>query len=247
MGDCVQQLQLRVTNSTNGAQRTFGPFGTAPGLKDSAARTISWSGRLLAFAGRADDNAGQVGMRGISFAERFTGIINGLGGYSVSRQFGGSDISRGATFNDSNLGLDPQRPIVNLTIISGWVIDGFKVTYRLKNGQTQTVTHGTVGSRSGETLTLYDNEYIYSASGKSGHANNGEPWMGDCVQQLALGIKNSVTGAQRTYGPFGTARDLAASATTTISWNGRLQSFAGRADNSAGQVGLRGISFVQKS
>ncbi|KAB5589616.1 hypothetical protein CTheo_6933 [Ceratobasidium theobromae] len=165
--------------------------------------------------------------------------------YYLSPQFGGSDFTRGVLFNDARLDLDVQHPIVNVTITSGWVIDGITVTYRLRNGQTQTIGHGTTRTSS-DTLTLNENEYISAVNGKSGSANNGEPWMGDCVQQLTLVVRNSVTGAQRTYGPFGTAKGLSGSATTWISWSGQLLAFAGRANDSAGQVGLRGIAFVQK-
>ncbi|KAB5587988.1 hypothetical protein CTheo_8570 [Ceratobasidium theobromae] len=245
MGDCVQQLSIVVRNSVTGAQRTYGPFGTARGLAESATTRISWSGRLLAFAGHADNSAGQVGFHGIAFVEALADLGNPARlEYTVSRQFGGSDTTRGSLFNDATLGLDVQRPIVSVAIASGWVIDGIRVTYRLKNGQIQTVSHGSMGS-SGNTLTLNDSEYISAVNGKSGVADNREPWMGDCVQQLTLVVRNSVTGAQRTFGTFGTARGLTESATTRISWAGRLLAFAGRADNSAGQVGFRGISFVE--
>ncbi|KAB5587909.1 hypothetical protein CTheo_8649 [Ceratobasidium theobromae] len=246
MGDCVQQLSIVVRNSVTGAQRTFGPFGTARGLAESATTRISWSGRLLAFAGRADDSAGQVGFRGISFVEALADFGNPTRSeYVVSAQFGGSDTTRGAPFNDARPDLDVQRPIFSVAITSGWVIDGIQVTYRLKNGQTLTASRGSIRS-SGDTITLGDNEYISEVTGKSGFADNREPWMGDCVQQLTFVVRNSVTGAQRTFGPFGTARGLSESATTRISWSGRLVAFAGRADNSAGQVGMRGIAFVQR-
>jgi len=170
--------------------------------------------------------------------------------FSVSSQFGGSDVvSKGASFNDAHsFDLHPQRPIVSVVIRGGWVIDGIEVTYRLKNDQTQTVSHGTTGADDGnnQMLTLNDDEYISEATGKSGHADNGEPWMGDCIHQLQFRITNQSTGVQRTFGPFGKAFKLTDSAATTISWSGRLHAFAGRAIDHTSQVGLRGISFVQK-
>ncbi|KAB5589621.1 hypothetical protein CTheo_6938 [Ceratobasidium theobromae] len=165
--------------------------------------------------------------------------------YYLSPQFGGSDFTRGVLFNDARLDLDVEHPIVNVTIASGWVIDGTMVTYRLRNGQTQTIVHD-VERTSSDTLTLRENGCIGAVNGKSGSADNGEPWMGDCVQQLTLVVQNSVTGAQRTFGPFGTAKGLSENATTRISWSGQLLAFAGRANDSAGEVGLRGIAFVQK-
>lgn len=41
-----------------------------------------------------------------------------------------------------------------------------------------------------------DNEYISGFTGKSGFADNGQPWMGDCVQQFSLAVRNSVTKEQ---------------------------------------------------
>lgn len=109
-------------------------------------------------------------------------------------------------------------------------------------------------------------EYISAANGKSGHAGNGEPWMGDCVQRLELKVTNWVTGLTRTFGkslsydfdqlypqlkdfvgPFGTAKGLDESSTTMIHWSGSLIAFAGSADNKAAQVGLHGIAFVKKA
>jgi hypothetical protein len=87
---------------------------------------ISWSGRLFAFAGRADDTKSQLGMRGISFVEP---SISGLGddAYSVSSEFGGSDIAGMTTFNDAEtFDLDLQRPIVNIVVTAGAFIDGIK-------------------------------------------------------------------------------------------------------------------------
>ncbi|KAF8601205.1 hypothetical protein BDV93DRAFT_558700 [Ceratobasidium sp. AG-I] len=186
--------------------------------------------------------------------KRFSDALGDIGNvqshraYELSPQFGGSDVTRGILFNDArDLDIDFDRPIVKVIVTSGWVVDGIKITYRLRNGSTQTVAHGTTGYNNDVTLTLNDNEYISAATGKSGHAGNGEPWMGDCVQQLELRITNSVTGAQRTYGPRGTAQGLSADSTTMIPWSGRLIAFAGSADNNAGQVGLRGISFVKKA
>jgi hypothetical protein len=48
-------------------------------------------------------------------------------GYSVSPQFGGSDIAKTVPFNDAGtFDLDPQRPIMSVMIISGAAIDGIK-------------------------------------------------------------------------------------------------------------------------
>ena len=108
-------------------------------------------------------------------------------------------------------------------------------------------------------------EYIGSICGKSGFAQNGYPFMGDCVQQLQFTVMNPGGVKQRVFGtwtrimfvpqreiridtsplgPVGYARDLRFEDTRMVSWSGHLYAFAGRADNSASQVGLRGIAFI---
>jgi hypothetical protein len=65
-------------------------------------------------------------MRGISFVERY---ISGLGDdrYSVSSEFGGSDVAGMMPFNDAwTFDLDLQRPIVNIVVTAGALIDGIK-------------------------------------------------------------------------------------------------------------------------
>jgi hypothetical protein len=58
--------------------------------------------------------------------EQIKRIASSALGYSVS-SFGGSDITKMAPFNDAGtFDLDPQRPIVNVVIISGWAIDGIE-------------------------------------------------------------------------------------------------------------------------
>jgi len=89
-------------------------------------KIISWSGRLFAFAGRADDVKPEFGLGAISFVGR---SISGLGNdrYSVSSEFGGSDLAGMTSFNDAGkFDLDPQRPIVNVVVTSGANINGIK-------------------------------------------------------------------------------------------------------------------------
>ena len=59
--------------------------------------------------------------------EQIKQIAFSVVGYTVSSQFGGLDLARIMRFNDAvTFDLDPQHPIVNLTIVSGWVIEGIK-------------------------------------------------------------------------------------------------------------------------
>ncbi|CAE6468401.1 unnamed protein product [Rhizoctonia solani] len=164
--------------------------------------------------------------------------------YDISRMYGNSDGAGGVqAFNDALADLEPTMSISEITIPSGWVVDGFHVTYRLKNGGTRKVMHGS--NRAGAQIFLKRTEYISAAWGRSGRADNGEPWMGDCIHELTFEITDSATGAKRNTGTYGKAFKLSPAATTNISWRGRLLCVAGAANNGASQVGLRGLKFVQ--
>ncbi|KAF8751102.1 hypothetical protein RHS01_08657 [Rhizoctonia solani] len=97
------------------------------------------------------------------------------------------------------------------------------------------------------TYDISQTEYISAAWGKSGRADNGQPWYGDCIHQLTLEITDAATGAKRNTATFGLAFKLSPAATTNISWRGRLLGIAGTANNNAPQVGLRGIKFIHLS
>jgi len=93
--------------------------------------TVTWSGRLFAFSGRATDTIGPAGLREIAFLECTANSITSSdlddAGYFVSPLFGGSNISTVARFNDAHfLDLDPQRPIISVTLVSGWVVEGIE-------------------------------------------------------------------------------------------------------------------------
>ncbi|KAH7337938.1 hypothetical protein B0J17DRAFT_660126 [Rhizoctonia solani] len=121
--------------------------------------------------------------------------------YDISRMYGNSDGGGGVqAFNDALADLEPTMSISEIKIVSGWVIDGFHVTYRLKNGGTRTVMHGS--NRAGAQVFLKRTEYISAIWGRSGRADNGQPWMGDCVQQLTFEITDSATGAKRNTGSW---------------------------------------------
>ncbi|KAF8671459.1 hypothetical protein RHS04_08242 [Rhizoctonia solani] len=193
-----------------------------------------------------------------SLKDNFQSYINGVapGGvipqpvkkkpptYDISRMYGNSDGGGGVqAFNDAQPDIDPAMPIAEIRIASGWVVDAIHVTYRLKNGGTRTIRHGS--NVAGTQIPLKKTEYISAAWGKSGRADNGEPWYGDCIHQLTLEITDAATGAKRNTATFGLAFKLSPAATTNISWRGRLLGIAGTANNNAPQVGLRGIKFVQ--
>ncbi|CCO37056.1 hypothetical protein BN14_11207 [Rhizoctonia solani AG-1 IB] len=148
-----------------------------------------------------------------SLKDNFQSYINGVapGGvipqpikkppptYDISPMYGNSDGGGGVqAFNDAQPDLDPAMSISEIRIFSGWVVDGFHVTYRLKSGGTRTVMHGSNGS--GAQIFLKTTEYVSAIWGRSGRADNGQPWYGDCIHQLTLEITDSTTGAKRNTG-----------------------------------------------
>ncbi|KAG9076724.1 hypothetical protein FRC06_009348, partial [Ceratobasidium sp. 370] len=164
--------------------------------------------------------------------------------YDISRMYGGSDRGGGASaFDDTQADLHPTMSIADIFVVSGWVVDAIHVVYRLKNGGSRRVNHGS--NRAGSQIVVGPTEYVSAVWGRSGRADNGQTWMGDCVQQISFEITNSTNGAKRTAGPYGQAFKLSAAATTNILWRGRLLCFGGTANNGASQVGLRGIKFIQ--
>ncbi|KAF8732547.1 hypothetical protein RHS02_07429, partial [Rhizoctonia solani] len=145
-----------------------------------------------------------------SLKDNFQSYINGVapGGvipqpvkkkpptYDISRMYGNSDGGGGVqAFNDAQPDIDPSMPIAEIRIASGWVVDAIHVTYRLKNGGTRTIRHGS--NIAGTQIPLKKTEYISAAWGKSGRADNGQPWYGDCIHQLTMEITDAATGAKR--------------------------------------------------
>src|ERR1700733_7714008 len=152
-----------------------GPFGEIPRWRPTD--TVTWSGRLFAFSGRATDTTGHAGLREIAFLECTANTISRLDNveHFATPLFGGSDISTVAPFNDAHfLDLDPQRPIISITVASGWVVEAIKyvlrrclrctlttsefcvirrVIYRLRNGETRVIHHGSK-FKDGTCLTL---------------------------------------------------------------------------------------------
>ena len=59
--------------------------------------------------------------------EQINHIACSVVGYTVSSQFGGSELARIVSFNDAvTFDLDLQHPIVDVTIVYSWVIEGIK-------------------------------------------------------------------------------------------------------------------------
>ncbi|KDN37497.1 hypothetical protein RSAG8_10096, partial [Rhizoctonia solani AG-8 WAC10335] len=85
--------------------------------------------------------------------------------YDISRMYGNSDGGGGVqAFNDAQPDLDPAMSISEIRIVSGWVVDGFHVTYRLKNGGTRTVIHGS--NRAGAQVFLKSEALVRQIMGR---------------------------------------------------------------------------------
>ncbi|KAG9082712.1 hypothetical protein FRC07_014127, partial [Ceratobasidium sp. 392] len=78
--------------------------------------------------------------------------------------------------------------------------------------------------------------------GFHGHPN-GDINYDDCIQQIRFKITDSKTKADRDTGYFGLAAHIKQENKKPFSWEGHLFAFAGRADNTRAQVGLKGLSF----
>ncbi|QRV95240.1 hypothetical protein RhiJN_23258 [Ceratobasidium sp. AG-Ba] len=119
--------------------------------------------------------------------------------YDISRMYGWSDRGGGAIeFDDTRVDLHATMPIAEIYVNSGWVVDGVHPVYRLQDGTTFKKTHGT--TLPGGHIVLGPTEYISAIWGRSGRADNGQPWMGDCIHQLTFEVTNSTNGGKRTSG-----------------------------------------------
>ncbi|KAF8686358.1 hypothetical protein RHS04_00146 [Rhizoctonia solani] len=63
----IHQLRMQITDSATGTRRSVGPYGTGAGLAGGA--SFTWTGRLLCFAGVANNSVPSLGLRGIKFVQ----------------------------------------------------------------------------------------------------------------------------------------------------------------------------------
>jgi hypothetical protein len=84
------------------------------------------------------------------------------------------------------------KRIVSLSLRTGWFLDSLSVTYELNDGSFATVSHGGAGGEEppSQTTRLSSNEAIVSLVGRSG-------WF---IDALGFKIKDTVSGAERTFG-----------------------------------------------
>ncbi|KAF8748775.1 hypothetical protein RHS01_10589 [Rhizoctonia solani] len=142
-------------------------------------------------------------------------------------------------FDDAANDLNALHAINKIEFNSGWVVDGIRVTYSTELGLERVKVHGTFNEAHvrDKVVTIAG----IAAMGLHGHPN-GRYDYGDCIQKIRFRITNSKTGASVTL-YFGAAEQL--QNPQEFKWEGRLSSFAGIADNSLSQVGLKGLKFGQ--
>ncbi|KAG9094468.1 hypothetical protein FRC07_011300, partial [Ceratobasidium sp. 392] len=147
-------------------------------------------------------------------------------------------------FNDDAGDLNRQHSIKKIEFTTGWVVDGFRVTYNTQQGERQ-VVHGTFIEKNvgDKVVTVGVDEFISKAEGFHGRPNGPDVDYGDCIQQIRFKITNSKTKAERHTVDFGLAERIKQEDKKPFSWEGHLFAFAGRADNTQAQVGLKGLSF----
>ncbi|KAF7316035.1 hypothetical protein MIND_00121200 [Mycena indigotica] len=166
--------------------------------------------------------------------------------------------SKGSHFNDLedvlgsvNITIDTSKPIKNIKIMHGGVIDGIEVKYyKSSSGGTQTVHHGTSSDCDDSSLhksdiPIGDTESIIAISGKSGSSS----W-GIRVTQLSFAIYDSKTGNLRISGPYGNSGSGTAFRVTANGNFIALGGFAINTDSSLDQLkkagqdgGLYGLVF----
>ncbi|KAF8668350.1 hypothetical protein RHS04_09035 [Rhizoctonia solani] len=164
-------------------------------------------------------------------------IINSV---AYSAMIGGAEAPQSMAFEDAANDLNALHSITKIEFNAGWVVDGIRVTYSTEQGLERKVVHGTFKESN------IQNQVVaiagIAAMGLHGHPN-GRYDYGDCVQTIRFGITNSKTGKERYTANFGAAEQL--QNPQEFKWEGRLSCFAGVADNSLVQVGLKGLKFGQ--
>ncbi|KAJ7154329.1 hypothetical protein C8R43DRAFT_1000858 [Mycena crocata] len=161
--------------------------------------------------------------------------------------FGGA---QGTRFNDSEdasnfpnsdpgLMIDPQRPIKQLDISAGWVVDGINTTYRMSDGSNKAIRRGSAANANSKVVNLNDNEIVAQICGFAG---NYPYYKKSLLIQVSLVILDTQTGALRIEGPFGGGNGTADGAVFSVSNPLCLAGFevAGSRD-----LGISGLSIVK--
>ncbi|RDX43675.1 hypothetical protein OH76DRAFT_1360931 [Lentinus brumalis] len=134
-----------------------------------------------------------------------------------------------------SLHLNLARPIKRITVSSGWILDGFAVTYNTTDGQTTTVEHGSQFS-SPAVIDLNPNEILVSVFGRAGYQSY---YKREFISNISFGFFDTVKGTARIVGPFGNSNGANEGKPFLCS---EVVAFGGFAESKATE-GLSGLFF----
>ncbi|KAJ7246885.1 lectin [Mycena haematopus] len=145
-------------------------------------------------------------------------------------------------YTDPGLTIDPVHPIKQMDIFAGWVVDTITTTYRLSDGTTKVIKHGSTQNNNNlNSVVLNDNEII---SQICGFAGNDLDYNNSLLIQLKLVIFDTHTGAVRIAGPFGGGHGVSQGKVFSVS---NPLALAGFETAGSAQTGISGLSIVKNN
>ncbi|KAF8637513.1 hypothetical protein AX17_002778 [Amanita inopinata Kibby_2008] len=168
----------------------------------------------------------------MSFAFVQTRIVGGMDG----KRF--DDVEDVAGW-PSTQNIDLNHPIAKLEISSGWVVDGIAVTYRLDNGKTKRVMHGSDFGPKAHVIDLSCNEVVMAIYGRAGQESC---YKKKLIGQIAFLIYDTARLRTRVAGPYGDATHCHEGKPFYVTSPMALSGFT--RDGAEG-LGLSGLSFTK--
>ncbi|KAI0653863.1 hypothetical protein C8Q70DRAFT_1058977 [Cubamyces menziesii] len=136
--------------------------------------------------------------------------------------------------------LDPNHSIQQITVSSGWIVDGISITYQLVDGGSTTIQHGTQHINAAVIKFNGDERLV----GVYGRAGNQTYYKRALVNNINFVIFDTAKGTTRTVGPFGNNNN---SNEGTPFYSSDVLAFGGFARwNSSEPIGLQGLFFHKK-
>ncbi|KAI0329341.1 hypothetical protein GY45DRAFT_1325122 [Cubamyces sp. BRFM 1775] len=136
--------------------------------------------------------------------------------------------------------LDANHSIQQITVSSGWIVDGFSVTYQLANGGSTTINHGSQFAAAA-VIKFNGNERLVGVFGRAG---NQSYYKRALVNSISFVIFDSAKCTTRTVGPFGNGN---MSNEGTPFYSSDILAFGGFSRwNNSEPIGLQGLFFYKK-
>ncbi|PIL32642.1 hypothetical protein GSI_05346 [Ganoderma sinense ZZ0214-1] len=132
-----------------------------------------------------------------------TSLIGGTTPGSYSSDIFYMDHGGQFVLNDgANNTLNSTYPIHQISVSSGWIVDGISVSYNLQGGEPETaiVSHGSVFNPPNGVVTFGANEVLAAVYGREGYHTT---YKRDMITNIAFVVFNTNTEQYRTAGPFG--------------------------------------------